>query len=153
MKTHLVVGVLCLAVAGCTPSLPVMIVSPGPDEAQGAKLPADVMNVAAVTPRDGAGAIVVTRDKAWVGSGCTYDVALDDQTVAGLRTGEQVTLYADPGERIVAISIRGEGKCDPAVAQFAVDVVPHATKKVRVGANARYDLKVEVNSYGGALPE
>jgi hypothetical protein len=88
-----------------------------------------------------------------VGRGCTYDVALDDQTVAGLRTGEQVTLYADPGERIVAISIRGEGKCDPAVAQFAVDVVPHATKKVRVRSNATYDLKVEVNSYGGALPQ
>jgi invasion protein IalB len=131
----------------------VFVVAPGPSENEAVRLPSDVMNAAAVTPRDGAGAIVVTRDKAWVGRGCTYDVALDDQTIAGLRTGEQVTLYADPGERIVAISIRGEGKCEPAVAQFAVEVVPHATKKVRVGANASYDLKVEVNSYGGALPQ
>jgi len=153
MKPCVVVGILCLAAAGCTPSLPFMVVSPAPSEAQGARLPSDVMNAVAVTPRDGAGAIVVTRDKGWLGRGCTYDVALDDQTVAGLRSGEQVTLYADPGERIVAISIRGEGKCDPAVAQFAVEVVPHATNKVRVGTNASCDLKVEVNSYGGALPQ
>jgi hypothetical protein len=153
MKNRALFGIACLAVAGCTPSLPVFVVDPGPDGPQAGTTASAVMNDAAVTPRDGAGAIVVARDKGWSGRGCTYDVALDDQTVAGLRSGEQVTLYADPGERIVAISVRGEGKCDPAVAQFAVDVVPHATKKVRVGANASYDLKVEVNSYGGALPQ
>jgi hypothetical protein len=153
MKRCVRVGLLWLSVTGCTPSLPVVVVNPAPSELRDARPAANVVNSEFVTPRDGAGAIVVTRDKSWLGRNCTFDVAIDDQSVAGLRAGEQVTLYADPGERIVAISVRGEGNCDPANAQLAIEVVPHATKKVRVGSNARYDLKVEVNTYGGALPE
>jgi hypothetical protein len=130
-----------------------VVVTPEPKELRDGRPALEVVNAAALTPRDGAGAIVVTRDKGWLGRSCTYDVALDDQSVAGLRAGEQVTLYADPGERVVAISVRGEGKCDPATAQFAVEVIPHTTKKVRVGSSATYDLKVEVNNYGGALPQ
>jgi hypothetical protein len=110
------------------------------------------MNTAAVTPRDGTGAIVVTSDKRWWGKGCIFDIALDDQHVAGLRSGEQVTLYADPGERIVGVKIRDEGDCDAAMAQVSIQVVPHATKTVRVGADGHHDLKIELNTYGGSLP-
>ena len=145
-------SMLCLSVSACAPTGIPIFITPTPGTSTDAKPTSDVMNVAAVTPRDGAGAIVVTRDKGWVGRGCTYDVSLDDQHVAGLRPGEQVTLYADPGERIVGISIRRDGTCDPAFAQVSVQAVAHATKKVRVGADASYDLVVESSSHGGSLP-
>ena len=105
------------------------------------------MNAAAVTPRDGAGAIVVARGMVLWDLGCTYDISLDGQAVAGLRTGEQVTIYADPGLRIVGVSIRSEGNCDPALAQVPVTVVPSATTKIRVVADAAYDLKIEATTY------
>jgi hypothetical protein len=111
------------------------------------------MDPTAVTPRDGAGAIVITSRMVWLGRRCTYDIALDDRLVAGLRPYEHLTIYADPGQRVLAVSIRDEPGCDPAHAQIPLDVVAHATTKIRVGADGTYDLKVEVNTLGGSLPK
>lgn len=141
-----------LSVAACAPSVPVVVVAPAPASARQARPASDVMNAAAVTPRDGAGAIVVTREQGWAGSGCTYDVALDDQHVAGLRPGEQITLYADPGERTVGISVRGGDDCDPAIAQVPVRVVAQATSTMYIRGNPSSELKIDVNTYGGSLP-
>lgn len=143
---------LCLLFTACAPSVPVLVVRPPPSAAPETTPPVDVTNTVAVTPRDGAGAIVITRDKGSAGKECTYDISLDDQHVAGLRTGGQVTLYADPGERIVGVSVRRDGSCDPASEQVAVPVVPHTTTKVRVGADASFDLIIDLNTYGGSLP-
>ena len=149
---RVILGLLGLSVAACSPSVPLVVIAPGAKAARELKPAAEVANAAAVTPRDGAGAIVISRKKKWFGSGCTIDVALDDQHVAGLRAGEQVTLYADPGERVIGVSVRDQGSCDPANAQVAVEVVAHATKEIQVGSDSYYDLKVEVNSFGGSLP-
>jgi hypothetical protein len=142
-----------LAVAGCTPSVPLLVVSPAPNSAREPKPTQDVMDPVAVTPRDGAGAIVITRAQVWIGKRCTFDVALDDRLVAGLRPGEKLTIYAEPGQRVVDVSIRDEAGCDPAHAQVPLDVVAHATKKIRAGAGGNYDLKLEVNTLGGSLPK
>jgi hypothetical protein len=147
-----VAAILCLSVVACAPNVPVLVVLPAPDSAGEPQPTSDVSNEAAVTPRDGTGVIVITRDKKWLGAKCIFDVSLDDQHVAGLRSGEQVTLFADPGERIVGVSIRDEGDCDTAVAQVPVKVVAHSTKTIEVGEDGRYDLKVELNTHGGALP-
>jgi hypothetical protein len=136
-----VVGILCLSVTACIPGITVPI-SSGPP-----KPTSDVTNSAAVTPRDGAGAIVITRDAQFRDMKCIYDILLDGQRVAGLRIGEKVTLYADPGQRIVGVSIRRENKCDPAVAQFSVQVVASATTNVRVSTDVSYDLKIEATTY------
>jgi hypothetical protein len=142
--------VVALLAAACTPAVPLVIVTvkpPGPRPAT------DVVSEAAVTPRDGAGAIVVTRpEMGLLGKRCTYDIALDDQHVAGLRPGEQVAIYADPGERVLDIRVRDEGGCEPATAQVPLQVVSHATNRIQVDSDIRYDLKVEVNAFGGALP-
>lgn len=111
------------------------------------------MDPAAVTPRDGAGVIVITSRKVQIGKRCIYDVTLDDRLVAGLRPDEQLTIYADPGQRVLAVSIRDGPGCDPAHAQVPVDVVAHATTKIRVGADGTYDLKLQVNTLGGSLPK
>ena len=129
-----------------------MVVDTTPAVARAPKPAAEVVDAAAVTPRDGAGAIVVTRRKSWLGTVCTYDVTLDDQLVAGLRPGEQVTIYADPGQRVVGISIRDQEACDRASADVPVEVVAHSTKTIELGSDLRYDLKVELNPYGGSLP-
>jgi hypothetical protein len=145
--------VIALSVVACAPSVPLAVVSPAPGSAREPKPTQDVMDPEAVTPRDGAGAIVITSPKVWLGKRCTYDVALDDRLVAGLRPGQQLTIYADPGQRVIDVSIRDEKGCDPAHAQVPLDVVAHATKKIRVGADGIYDLKVEVNTFGGSLPQ
>lgn len=142
-----------LSVAACAPNVPMVVVSPAPSSVLDPKPAQDVMDTAAVTPRDGAGVIVITSRKVWLGSRCTYDVALDDRQVAGLRPHEQLTIYADPGQRVLAVSIRDSPGCDPVQAQIPLDVVAHAATKIRVGADGRHDLKVEVNTFGGSLPE
>lgn len=149
---QVVVGILVALVAACAPVVPVLVITPDSETRRNGRPPSEVMNVAVVTPRDGAGAIVITRKKTLLSDGCTYDIALDDQQIAGLRPGEQVTLYADPGTRIVGFSIRDEGSCDTANAEVSLQVVAHAKNEIRVGPDSHYDLKVEVNSYGGSLP-
>lgn len=150
---HLVVVIVAVSVTACVPAIPLVVVSPAPSSVREPTPTTDVMNEAAVTPRDGAGAIVITSKKVWVGKRCTYDIALDDQHVAGLQPGEQVTIYADPGERVIDVSIRDEGGCEPANAQVPLEVVSHAKKTIRVGSDRYYDLKVEVKGYGGSLPK
>jgi hypothetical protein len=147
------IAVLALSVSACAPAVPVLVVTPRAEIPELATTSSQVENAAVVTPRDGTGAIVVARERQWTGTGCTYDVALDDQHVAGLRPGEQVTLYAEPGKRAIRISARGEEHCDPSIVEFALPVIEHTTQKVRVRRTAGSALKVEVNPYGGALPE
>jgi hypothetical protein len=147
---HLVLLVVVLMVSACVPAVPIVIITPGAGEVQPAS---DVMDEAAVKPRDGAGAIVITRPQVWLGRRCTYDIAIDDRHVAGLRPGEQLEIYADPGARMLDISIRDEGRCKPATARVSLDVTAHATNRIMLDSDPRYDLKVEVNSLGGSLPE
>ena len=141
VKRH-ALGILCLAVTGCVPGIGVPVSTPRSPP----KTASEVTNVTAVTPRDGAGAIVVTRDRAVRDMKCIYDVTLDGHAVAGLRTGEQVTIYADPGPRAVGISIRRQEGCHPAQADVPVQVVASATKRIRVAADPSYDLKIEATT-------
>lgn len=139
-----VIGILCLSVTACTAAIPIPM--PGPNKS--AKPPSQIMDRDALQPREGAGAIVVHRDKTrlWR-KRCIYDISLDGQHVAGLRNGEQVTFYADPGGRVVAVSIRPEEKCDAVIAQVPVQVVASATTSIRVVADVSYDLHVESTTY------
>jgi hypothetical protein len=149
---HLALVMLALAGTACVPAVPVVVIDTTPAAARAPKPATEIVDVAAVTPRDGTGVIVVTRPKSLLRTGCTYDVTLDDQLVAALRSGEQVTLYADPGQRVVGISTRDAASCDPASASVPLEVVAHATKTIELGSDLRYDLKVEVNTHGGSLP-
>ena len=139
------------SVVACTSSFPFVVVSPAPKSAREAKPAKDVIDAAALVPRDGAGAIVITRKRTWGGTGCTFDVALDNRSIAGLRPGEQLTMYADPGARVVAIAVRDEAGCEPAHARIPLDVIGHTTSRMKVGAEGRYELKVEVDTSGGSL--
>ena len=109
-----------------------------------------VTNSDVVTPRDGAGAIIVTRDWQFRDMSCIYDVALDDAMVAELRPGEQVIIYPEPGKRTLNVSIRpkeNDNDCESAVAQVPLDVVASATTKVRVRADGYYHLRVEATTF------
>ena len=143
MKLYLV-GLLGLSLTACVPSIPI----PMPTPVAKAKPPSEVMQAAALTPREGAGVIVVRRDKTilWR-KRCIYDIAVDGQRLAGLRNGQQVTLYADPGPRLLEVSIRPDDDCKPAVAQVPVRVVASATTTIRIAADVSYDLRVESTSY------
>lgn len=150
---HILASILALAFTGCTPAIPVMIWEPDADSPSHAPPPSEVMNERAVTPRYGTGAIIITsKERSWFTGSCTYDVLLDDELIAGLRPGEQVVLFADPGQRVISFSVRDEPSCDPASARIAVEIVAHTTRKIRLGSSARYDLKVEVDSHGRSLP-
>lgn len=139
MKLY-VVGIACLSVAACA-TLPM----PGPPKTP--KPPSVVHDIAAVTPHDGDGAIMVTRDYQLEGMSCIHDVFMDDHLVAQLRPGERVTMYANPGWRYVGVSIHAEGSCEAADARFPLQVVANATTKVRVKADAYHGLKIEATSY------
>lgn len=130
---------LCAAVAGCA-------TTPVPSDSATAQPATSIVDPAATTPRAGAGAILVTRDTGMLGMACTFDVMIDGQRVAGLRKGEQVTLYADPGERILSVQAR-EGICGGGLTQIAVQVVADTTKKVRVGMDHGWDIKLEPSAY------
>lgn len=150
---HVLAGILGLTLAGCALRVPVLVFTPAEEGAEQSRPPSQVMNEAAVTPRIGTGAVVVTnKDGSWFNKGCPVDVALDDQLVAGLRPGEQVTLFAEPGRRIISVSTRDEASCDPVSTQVAMEIVAHTTQKLRVGPDVQDDLKVEVAPYGRALP-
>ena len=141
-----VIGILCLAVAACTPAPSISIPIPGPKDSP--RLASELAKAAPVTPREGAGAILIVRDKTKVfRKKCTYEIALDGQPMAGLRNGEQVTLYADPGRRSIVVSIRPEESCDAVVAEVPVKVVASATTKIRIVADVSYDLHIESTTY------
>lgn len=152
MKHGLAV-ILGLALAGCAPSIPVLVMTPGEPSATEPRPASEVMDDLAVTPRYGTGAIVITsKGNSWFTEGCTFDVALDDQHVAGVRPGEQLTLFAEPGQRVIGFRVRDEASCLPASTQVLLEIVEHTTQKIRVGADSRHELKVEVDSYGRSLP-
>lgn len=150
---HFLAGILGLALTGCTPAVPILVVTPGEQSEPESRPPSQIMDEHAVTPRYGTGAVVVaSEEKFWFASGCTVDVALDDRLVAALRPGEKVVLFAEPGQRIIGFSTRDDESCDPASAQVAMEVVAHTTQKIQVGSDSHYDLKLEVDSYGRSLP-
>ena len=139
MKVY-VAACLCLSLTACA-ALPV----PYGSEVKPAS---NVVNEEAVTPRDGAGAIIVTRDWQLRDMGCIYDIVIDESRVAELRPGEQVTVYPDPGQRMLGISIRPTQKsCGAAVAQVPLNVVASATTKVRVRADGYHQLRVEATTF------
>jgi len=150
---HLFALPYVLLTVACTPVVPLVVVSPSSGKAGELQTTTDVSQEATVTPREGAGAIVITRPKVWLGKRCTFDIALDDQHVAGVRPGQQITLYADPGARVVDVSIRDEGGCKPATAQIPLDVISHATSRIQLDSDRYYHLKVDVNTLGGSLPK
>jgi hypothetical protein len=142
MKVEVLVGLLVgsLLLTGCA-ALPV----PYGSEVKPAS---NVVNEEAVKPRDGAGAIVVTRDWQFRDMNCIYDIVIDDSRVAELRPGEQVTVYPDPGERTLGISIRPTQKsCEAVVARVPLNVVASATTKVRVRADGYHQLRVEATTF------
>ncbi len=140
MKLYLV-GALGLLLAACMPAIPILTPKGPPKPAS------EVVKSAALEPRDGAGAIDITRVHSLLRMGCTYEIALDGERLAGLRNGEHVTIYADPGARTLSVSIRPEERCKFAIAEVPVQVVAQATTTIRIVADAWYDLKIEATTY------
>lgn len=150
---HVLAALLFPALAACAPAVPVLVVAPGETREPEVRPASQVMNDWAVTPRDGAGVIIVSStNQGWFATGCTIDVALDDLLVAGLRPGEQVTLFAEPGDRLVGLSVRDEASCGPENARVTLEIVAHTTQKIRVGPGNQHGLKVEVDPFGRSLP-
>ena len=102
----------------------------------------DVLDAAVVTPRAGAGQIVVTRDTGALGSACTFDLLVDGGRVGGLKAGEQLALYVDPGEHIVGVVGR-ESMCGGGVAQVEVTIAADQRKGLGVGMSQGWDILIE----------
>ncbi|HET9693105.1 MAG TPA: hypothetical protein VFP48_01880 [Steroidobacteraceae bacterium] len=143
MKFRLVgiAAVLALLATACIPGIPILAPKRPPQPAS------EVARSAALEPRDGAGAIVITRDDSLLRTKCTYEVTLDGEVMAGLRTNEYVTLYADPGARTLRVVIRPDGNCKPALAELPLKVVANATTTIRIVADTMYDLRIEATTY------
>lgn len=150
---HVFAAILGLVLMGCSPAVPLLVWEPDAEPTPESRPASEIADERAVTPRFGAGAIIVTsQERERLAEGCTFDVVLDEQLVAGLRPGEQVVIFADPGQRVLSFSVRDEASCNSASAHVAVEVVAHTTQKIHLGSDTRYDLKVEVDSYGRSLP-
>jgi hypothetical protein len=146
-------AILGLVLMGCSPAVPLLVWEPDAEPTPESRPASEIMNERAVTPRFGAGAIMVTsQEKDRLADGCTFDVVLDEQLVAGLRPGEQVVIFAEPGQRVLSFSVRDEASCRSASADVALEVVAHTTQKIHLGSGTHYELKVEVDSYGRSLP-
>jgi hypothetical protein len=105
----------------------------------------DVVDAAAVTPRAGAGQIVVTRDKGTLGSACTFDLLVDGGRV-GVKPGQQLTLYVEPGTHIVGVVPRGS-ICGGGVAQVEVMIAADQREGLRVGMSQGWDILIEPSAY------
>ena len=141
MKPHVTGLVGLLLLTACVPAIPIPTPKGPPKPAS------EVVNSAALEPRDGTGAIAVSRDHSLRRLRCTYVIALDGQPLAGLRSGEHVTIYAEPGTRTLGVTIRPDGKCKAALAQVPLQVVANATTKIRIVADVSYDLRIEATTY------
>lgn len=140
---------LGLTLAACGPTVPLLVLAPGAEP----RPPSEVVNERLATPRLGTGAIsVTTEERRLFSKACTLDVVLDDQLVAGLRPGEQVTIFAEPGRRVVTLNVRDEASCAPESRQVALQIVEHTTQEVRIGTGAHRRMRVEVDPYGRSLP-
>jgi hypothetical protein len=147
------VSILGLSLVGCAPRIPLFVVTPGAAAPSGPRPASEIVDEGVVTPRPGTGAILVTTERSrHFAEACTLDVALDGRLVAGLRPGEQVTLFAEPGRRIVMLSVRDEGSCRPSSRQVALKVIEHTTQAIVIGSDEDAALKVQVDPFGRSLP-
>lgn len=60
-----------------------------------------------LTPEQGKEAITVFRDSGISGSACNYDLSIDNQKIATLKSGEFIKFYAPYGEHIIKVSVSG----------------------------------------------
>ena len=150
---HAAGAILALTLVGCAPRIPLLVVTPGAAAASGPRPASEIVDESVITPRHGTGAISVTTEESGQSAeACTLDVTLDDRLVAGLQPGEQVTLYAEPGRRIVTLSVRDRGSCSPASRQVALKIIEHTTQAIVIGSDDEAGLKVQVDPFGRSLP-
>jgi len=127
---------LVAMLAGCYQTMPISnsIAAQAPPEA--------VLDPVAATAREGAGRVIVTRDRGYVGMACKFRIHIDGKPAVALKQGQTFTLYAEPGERIIAVTSPCSGQV-PETRQLLVNVEAGVTKKVRVGVTEAMDFLIE----------
>lgn len=93
-----------------------------------------IYNSEILTPRDGAGQVIVTRDTGALGSACSIGILADGVSVAALNPGEKIEMYLPPGDHIIAGITRG-GLCGSAVVEAAAAVTTALPLAFRVGVS------------------
>ena len=103
--------------------------------------PARVLSTDYITQRAGTCLVVVKRDSGFGGSACSSRVFVDGQAVAGLATGEKVSLYVTPGEHIIGAN--PNGICGGGLSE--VSIVAHIDRpsilRIRYGSNGDYSIQ------------
>lgn len=111
-----------------------------------AKPPKAIIDPSVVQQRTGAGAIIVRRDSAFIGSACTHYLHLDGRPVAELDVKQAVTLYVDGGEHIVSVLTRGICSSGASV-EAAVNIAPGQRKSLRIGFDAGGSLVLQPTAF------
>ena len=76
--------------------------------------------------------VVITRDRGTHGAACSWRLAVDDKSVASLRASEKLVLYLEPGEYVLAASVKG--MCLNGSAKMRLHVETGNPLRIRVGA-------------------
>jgi hypothetical protein len=134
---RVLVSVLVATLCGCASTVVPL---------QEALPPKAVLDQAVVHERAGAGAIVVRRDAAFIGSACTHYLHLDGRPVAELDVKQAVTLYVDGGEHIVSVLTRGICSSGASV-EVAVNVAAGQRKSLRIGFDAGGSLVMQPTAF------
>ena len=79
-----------------------------------------------------------------MGMGCTHRIYLDGVPAADLRSGQAVTLYADPGEHV--LSAIATALCDGS-SEISMAILTGQTKTFRSGADGNGNIRLQPTAF------
>lgn len=105
----------------------------------------NILDSAAITPKDGAARLIVKRDPGFVGSACAIRVLIDGRPLAELAPGEVVTAFLTPSEYIVgAIST---GVCGGGDAEASAVLRAGQLKTFRISIDEGMSIRIGPTAY------
>jgi len=98
-----------------------------------------------IHPRQGAGPLLVKRDRGIMGAACDIRVYLDGVPAVDLATSEKALLYVPVGEHVLGAV--ATGICAGGTAEASVVVTADRTRSFRVGSGQSGDLAIRPTAF------
>lgn len=130
--------VICFGLAGCaTTPIPTDQALEAPDKR--------IHNKQVVTPKAGAGVVIVKRDSGVLGSPCYTKIFVNGNLAAELSTSEKVTFYLPEGKHIV--SAWPNDPCAGSMAEIEANVTKSRPLLFRVGYGTNGDFFIAPTAF------
>jgi hypothetical protein len=98
-----------------------------------------------MTQKPGTGTVIVKRDPAFYGSGCSYRLFANGAPFADVNRGEKVQIYLPSGEHI--LGAKANGLCGGGNPETSFTLGAGQTRIFRVGVEASGDVKLHPTAF------